>query len=77
MLVDEGQYWAFIQYIDNSDETIMNFDLDDFNPETDFPDICQMLRRLQGDLRARINFRSYFCSEDSKIHGTFEIIKEH
>ena len=75
MLINEEQYWALVQYIDNADEDILSFELEDFE-ESDFSDVCQILRRLQGDVCAQVNFKVFLCPDCGRIHGLFEVVKE-
>lgn len=75
MIVNEDQYWAFVQYIDQSDDSVIEFELEDFDIN-DFPDVCQVMRRLQGDICAKINFKVFLCPDCGRLHGLFEVIKE-
>lgn len=75
MVVNEEQYWELVQFIDNSDEEILGFEMEDFE-ESDFPDVCQILRRLQGDVCAQVNFKVFLCPDCGRLHGLFEVIKE-
>ena len=75
MKVNEEQYWELVKYIDNSTEEILGFELEDFE-EPDFPDICQILRRLQGDICAQVDFKVFLCFNCGRLHGLFEVIKE-
>ena len=75
MVVNEEQYWNLVQFIDNSNEKILEFEMEEFE-ESDFPDACQILRRLQGDVYAEVNFKVFLCPDCGRLHGLFEVIKE-
>ena len=75
MVIKEEQYWKLVQFIDNSDEKIFSLEMEDFE-ESDFPGVCQILRRLQGDVCAQVDFKVFLCPECGRLHGLFEVIKE-
>ena len=75
MKVDEGQYWSLVQYIDNAEEDTIGFQIEEFDEE-DFPEWCQIMRRLNGDICGQTTLQFFMCPDCGRIHGLIEVRKE-
>lgn len=75
MKIDESQYWALVQYIDNTEDEVVGFQIEEFDEE-DFPEWCRILRRLNGDICGQATLQFFLCPDCSQLHGLIEVIKE-
>ena len=75
MKVNEEQYWELVNYIENSNEEVIGFQIEEFDEE-DFSDWCQIMRRLQGDTTATVTLQFFLCPDCGQLHGLIEARKE-